>query len=139
MWTVGGSTDTKMFFNSKHTTCCCWVHAWMLNCRPDLEESRIQSIGLSYLQVFNCKESQCPHPHIVQGSTVYPGSRITIRLCFSLYSNPRGKLWNRGCQTTAYRSNPARHLCFYVLYSKNAHFYFIFFYSSNFILFLNFT
>lgn len=71
MWTVGGSTDTKMFFNSKHTTCGCWVHAWMLNCRPDLEESSIQSIGLSYLQVFNCKESQRPNPHIVQGPTVH--------------------------------------------------------------------
>lgn len=102
-----------------HTTCSCWVRAWMLNCRPDLEESWIQSIGLSYLQVFSCKESQCPHPHIVQGSTVHQGSRITIRLCFSLYSNPRDKLWNRGCQTTAYRSNPACHLCFYVLYTKN--------------------
>lgn len=102
-----------------HTTCSCWVRAWMLNCRPDLEESWIQSMSLSYLQVFQLQGESVPSsPHCSRFNCAPRFQNYHKTMFWSLQQSQRQTL-EQGCQTTTYRSKSACHLCFYVLYTKN--------------------
>lgn len=77
------------------TTCSCWVRAWMLNCQTWFGGIMDTEHRFKLPAGFQLQGESVPSiPHCFRFNYA-PRFRITIRLCFSLYSNPRDKLWNQ--------------------------------------------